>query len=49
MPLSTGRLKTFKLEKYQEGILVRYPDPVNGLDKVGEFKENNNLPASIKN
>ena len=47
MPLSTGRLKTFKLEKYQEGILVRYPDPANGLDRVGEFKENNKLKSAL--
>ena len=47
MPISTGRLKTFKLEKYQEGILVRYPDPANGLDKVGEFKENNKLKSAL--
>ena len=43
MPISTSRIGVFKLEKYQEGILLRYPDSEVDLDKVGEFKQNNAL------
>ena len=47
MPISTNRVGVFKLEKYQEGILLRYPDSEVDLSKVGEFKENNKLKSAL--
>ena len=47
MPISTNRVSVFKLEKYQEGILLRYPDSEVDLSKVGEFKENNKLKKAL--
>ena len=47
MPISTNRVSVFKLEKYQEGILLRYPDSEVDLSKVGEFKENNKLKSAL--
>ena len=47
MPISTARIRVFKLEKYQEGILLRYPDSEVDLDKIGEFKQNNKLKKAL--
>ena len=38
MPLSTGYIKVFDIEKYRDGFLIRYPSKKNP-DKLGEYKE----------
>ena len=42
MPISTGFMPIFKLEKYQDGVLLRYPTSTNP-NQVGEYKENKKL------
>ena len=42
MPISTGFMPIFKLENYQDGVLLRYPTSTN-QNQVGEYKENKKL------
>lgn len=46
MPLSTGKMQYFKLQKYKDGYLVRYPDKNNPYE-VGEYKETKKLLATF--
>ncbi len=46
MPLSTGYIKVFDIEKYHNGFILRYPakeDPT----KLQEFQENNKLMETL--
>ena len=42
MPISTGFMPIFKLEKYQDGVLLRYPASSNP-NQLGEHKDNKKL------
>ncbi|MBP3464460.1 MAG: nucleoside kinase [Clostridia bacterium] len=46
MPLSTGIVKYFEIEKYKDGYLVRYPDKTKPYE-MGEYKETKKLLATF--
>ena len=46
MPIHTGMMPYFDLEKYKDGYLVRYPDK-NNPNEVGEYKETKKLLATF--
>lgn len=46
MPLSTGIMKYFEIEKYKDGYLVRYPDKTKPYE-MGEYKETKKLLATF--
>jgi len=46
MPLTTGMMPYFELQKYKDGYLVRYPDK-NDPDRIGEYKETKKLLATF--
>ena len=46
MPLTTGAMKYFDIEKYKDGYLVRYPDKLNPYE-IGEYKETKKLLATF--
>jgi len=47
MPTSTGIIKNFEIMKYDDGILIRYPNEKNP-DKLIEFKETPKLYNTLK-
>lgn len=46
MPLSTGMMKIFEIQKYKDGYLVRYPDKID-MTKLGEYKETKKLLSTF--
>lgn len=47
MPLSTGYIDIFDIEKYKKGFLVRYPARSNP-EEIGDFKESKKFLATLK-
>lgn len=47
MPKHTCVCNVFKIEKYQKGILLRYPDFSKDITKVGEFKQTKKLKRAL--
>lgn len=47
MPLSTGDIGNYEIVKYDNGILIRYPNRANP-DKIPELKDTTKLYASLK-
>ena len=46
MPLSTGMMKIFEIQKYKDGYLVRYPDKTD-MTKLGEYRETKKLLSTF--
>ncbi len=46
MPLSTGMMKIFEIQKYKDGYLVRYPDKTD-MTKLGGYKETKKLLSTF--
>ncbi len=47
MPLSTGYINIFDLQKYKNGFIVRYPNKSNPKE-LGEFKESKKFLAKLQ-
>lgn len=47
LPISTGIIKNFEIVKYDDGVLIRYPDEKNP-NKLIEFKETPKLYNTLK-
>lgn len=47
MPISTGYINVFDIQKYKNAFIVRYPARSNP-EEVGEFKENKKFLATLK-
>lgn len=47
MPISTGYIKVFDIQKYRDGIIIRYPSKKN-TNELGEFKETKKLLATLE-
>ncbi len=47
MPLHTGMMQFFEIEKHKHGFLVRYPDKNNPYE-MGDFMENKKLLATFE-
>lgn len=47
MPISTGFIDIFDIEKYKTGFIVRYPNRKNP-EELGEFKESKKFLATLK-
>jgi len=47
MPISTGYMKVFDVQKYANGFLLRYPSKKNP-NKLKEFKENKKLLSTLQ-
>ena len=47
LPISTGLIKNFEIIKYDDGVLIRYPDEKNP-NKLIEFKETPKLYNTLK-
>ena len=47
MPISTGYMKVYDIQKYGKGVLLRYPSKKNP-DKLKEFKENQKLMSTLQ-
>ena len=46
MPISTGFMKLFKLEKYLDGFIVRYPS-ISNPNEIGEFTNEKHLTTML--
>ncbi len=46
MPISTGFMKLFKLEKYADGFIVRYPS-ISNPNEIGEFTNEKHLTTML--
>lgn len=47
MPISTGYMKVFDIQKYATGFLLRYPSKINPKD-LAEFKDNKKLMSTLQ-
>ena len=47
MPISTGYIKLFDIQKYKDGFIVRYPSRKNATE-LGEFKDTKKLQATLE-
>lgn len=47
LPIRTGLMDVFEIEKYQKGFIIRYPNR-NNPKELGEFKETKKLLTSLE-